>query len=133
MGKGEATHAGSQRRVLWSLEDYNEDVNAAADVFTMTAGAVALESALPSTVRVVGEGYVSALYDHTELAVAVGGDGLATFFENVEVCSAPGLGWRSGNGFVYSHASKHIRFVSCRFALRTAQQGIGVDNLPGRT
>eukprot|EP00752_Nemacystus_decipiens_P002581 g2416.t2 len=74
-----------RRRVLWSLQDYDEDVNAAADVFTTTAGAAALESALPSTVRVVGEGYVSVPYDHTELAAAVGGDGLATFFENVEV------------------------------------------------
>lgn len=61
-------------------------MNAASDVFAMTAGAAALESALPFTVRVVGEGYAPAAYDHTELAAAVGGDALATFFENVEVC-----------------------------------------------
>lgn len=83
--EGEQPPHERQRRVLWSLEDYDENVNAAADVFTMTAGGAALESALPSTVRVVGEGYVSVPYDHTELAAAVGGDGLATFFENVEV------------------------------------------------
>lgn len=85
-----------QRRVLWILQDYDEDVNAAADVFTVTAGAAALESALPSTVRVVGEGYASVPYDHTELAVAVGGDGLATFFENVEVRVCPAVFHRAG-------------------------------------
>lgn len=76
-----------QRRVLWTLQDYDEGVNAAADVFATTAGAAALESALPSTIRVVGEGYTPTPYDQTELAAAVGSDGLATFFENVEVRS----------------------------------------------
>lgn len=80
-----ALHA-YQRRTLWGPEDYEEDTNPTVDVFTMTAGAAALESALPFTVHVVGEGYAGVPYDHTELAPAVGGDGLATCFENVEVC-----------------------------------------------
>lgn len=74
-----------RRRKLWKLWDYDEAVNPGADTFTLTAGAAAFESAIPPTVRVVGEGYVSTPYDNTELAMAVGGDSLASFFENVEV------------------------------------------------
>lgn len=74
-----------QRRALFRLREYEGDMNPAADVFAITAGTAALESALPSTIRVVGGGYVGTPYDHTELATAVSGDGLATFFQNVQV------------------------------------------------
>ncbi|CAM9937546.1 unnamed protein product, partial [Ectocarpus sp. 8 AP-2014] len=55
------------------------------DTFTLTAGVAAFESALPSTVRVVGEGYESTRYDNIELAAAVGADSLVSFFNNVKV------------------------------------------------
>lgn len=74
-----------RRRKLWKLADYDEVVNPGADTFTLTAGGAAFESAIPPTVRVVGEGYASTPYDNTELAMAVGGDNLASFFEEVEV------------------------------------------------
>ncbi|CAM9394854.1 unnamed protein product, partial [Laminaria digitata] len=58
------------RRRLQSLSDYDDTVNPAADVFTLTAGAAAFESALSSTVRIVSEGYVSTNEDNVELTVA---------------------------------------------------------------
>ncbi|CAM9704645.1 unnamed protein product, partial [Ectocarpus fasciculatus] len=73
------------RRGLWSTSDYDEETNPGADTFTLTAGAVAFESALPPTVRVVAEGYESTRYDYTELAAAVGADSLSSFFDSVEV------------------------------------------------
>ncbi|CAM9145144.1 unnamed protein product [Ectocarpus sp. 8 AP-2014] len=74
-----------RRRGLWILSDYDEEENPGADTFTLTAGAVAFESALPPTVRVVAEGYESTQYDYTELAAAVGADSLVSFFDSVEV------------------------------------------------
>ncbi|CBJ26336.1 peroxinectin precursor [Ectocarpus siliculosus] len=73
------------RRGLWLTTDYDENTNPGADTFTLTAGVAAFESALPSTVRVVGEGYESTRYDNIELAAAVGADGLVSFFNNVKV------------------------------------------------
>eukprot|EP00904_Undaria_pinnatifida_P011027 jgi/Undpi1/7054/HiC_scaffold_21.g09528.m1 len=58
------------RRRLYSPDFYDQTTNAAADVFTLTAGAAAFESALPPTVRIVSEGYVSAAEDNIELMVA---------------------------------------------------------------
>ncbi|CAM9513650.1 unnamed protein product, partial [Ectocarpus sp. 13 AM-2016] len=73
------------RRGLWLTTDYDENINPGTDTFTLTAGAAAFESALPSTVRVVGEGYESTRYDNIELAAAVGADSLVSFFNNVKV------------------------------------------------
>ncbi|CAN0025010.1 unnamed protein product [Ectocarpus sp. 6 AP-2014] len=73
------------RRGLWLTTDYDESTNPGADTFTLTAGVAAFESALPSTVRVVGEGYESTRYDNIELAAAVGADSLVSFFNNVKV------------------------------------------------
>lgn len=72
-----------RRRRLYQESDYDESVNTAADVFVMTAGAVALESALPSTLRVVSEGYVSTDDDNIELTVAV--EDIAGLFERNSV------------------------------------------------
>lgn len=44
------------RRLYVSSDDYNTSINAAADVFTVTAGGAAFESALPGTVRIVSDG-----------------------------------------------------------------------------
>ncbi|CAM9150376.1 unnamed protein product [Ectocarpus sp. 12 AP-2014] len=74
-----------RRRGLWILSDYDEEENPGTDTFTLTAGAVAFESALPPNVRVVAEGYESTRYDNTELAAAVGADSLVSFFDGVEV------------------------------------------------
>ena len=71
------------RRRLYSLEDYDDTVNAGADVFTLTAGAAAFESALPSIVRIVSEGYVSADEDNVELIVAC--EDLAGLFDRNDV------------------------------------------------
>ena len=67
------------RRRLYELSDYDNTVNPAADVFTLIAGAAAFESALPSTVRIVSEGYVSVPEDHVELTFAC--EDLAGLFE----------------------------------------------------
>lgn len=61
------------------LSDYQADANPAADVFTMTVGAAAFESAVPSTVRIVSEGYIPTAYDRVELTVAR--ENMATLFE----------------------------------------------------
>ncbi|CAM9820602.1 unnamed protein product, partial [Ectocarpus sp. 4 AP-2014] len=58
------------RRLYITSSDYNTTINAAADVFTVTAGGAAFESALPGTVRIVSEGYVSNDDDNVELNVA---------------------------------------------------------------
>eukprot|EP00904_Undaria_pinnatifida_P011031 jgi/Undpi1/7058/HiC_scaffold_21.g09532.m1 len=60
----------AHRRRLYSPDFYDQTANAAADVFTLTAGATAFESALPSTVRIVSQGYVSVAEDNVELTVA---------------------------------------------------------------
>eukprot|EP00904_Undaria_pinnatifida_P011028 jgi/Undpi1/7055/HiC_scaffold_21.g09529.m1 len=60
----------AHRRRLYSPDFYDPTTNAAADVFTLTAGAAAFESALPPNVRIVSEGYVSAAEDNVELMVA---------------------------------------------------------------
>ncbi|CAN0184328.1 unnamed protein product [Scytosiphon promiscuus] len=83
--EGEWYSSGQRRRSLWSLTDYDETVNPGADTFTLTAGGAAFESAIPSTLRVVSEGYVATRYDNIELTKAVGGDNLASFFEDVEL------------------------------------------------
>ena len=71
------------RRRLYDLSDYDNTVNPAADVFTLTAGAAAFESALASTVRIVSEGYVSVAEDHVELTVAC--NDMAGLFERNDV------------------------------------------------
>lgn len=71
------------RRRLYSIGDYDDTANAAVDVFTLIAGAAAFESALPSNVRIVSEGYVSADEDNVELTVAC--EDLAGLFERNDV------------------------------------------------
>lgn len=68
--KGRRRRSRSKSRRLYVLADYEPDVNPAADVFALTMGAAAFESAIPSTVRVVSEGYIPTAYDRIELTVA---------------------------------------------------------------
>lgn len=70
-------------RRLYFLEDYDDTVNPAADVFALTAGAAALGSSLPSTVRIVSKGYVSVDEDNVELIVA--SEDIAGLFERNSV------------------------------------------------
>ena len=72
-----------RRRLAYSLSDYDNTIDPGADVFTLTAGAAAFESALPSTVRIVSEGYASVAEDHIELTVAC--EDLAGLFERNDV------------------------------------------------
>ena len=83
--EGELNHPRSppRTRSLQESASYDSTVNAAADVFTTTAGAAAFESALPSTVRIVSEGYLSTAYDGVELTVAR--EDLAGLVENNNV------------------------------------------------
>eukprot|EP00752_Nemacystus_decipiens_P001683 g1633.t1 len=60
----------SRRRLDTPGTDYNESVDASADVFVIAAGGAALESALPGTVRIVSEGYVSVDDDNIPLSTA---------------------------------------------------------------
>lgn len=71
--------AREERRSLWVIDDYDESVNAAADVLFTTVAGAAFESALPATVRVVSDDYSSAKEDYVELT-AVRED-MAGFFE----------------------------------------------------
>lgn len=71
------------RRRLFSAEDYDDTLNPAADVFVLTAGAAAFGSSLPSTLRIVSEGYVSVPEDNVELIVAR--EDLAGLFERNDV------------------------------------------------
>lgn len=68
-----STPSARQRRLYETAEHkhYNEIVDAGVDVFFTTAGAAALESAIPATVRIVSEGYISTGDDNIELTVAV--------------------------------------------------------------
>lgn len=59
-----------RQRRLYQEEDYDTSVNAAADVFVMTAGGAAFESALPPTVRIVSDGFISVDEDNVELTSA---------------------------------------------------------------
>lgn len=58
-------HGRARRKLQQSslFEQYNETVDAGTDVLVATAGYAALESALPSTVRIVSEGFVSTRSD----------------------------------------------------------------------
>lgn len=47
-------------QLLRRSECYDPTVNAGADVFALTAGTAAFESALPSTVRVLGDDFEPA-------------------------------------------------------------------------
>ena len=71
------------RRRLFSAADYDDTLNPAADVFVLTAGAAAFGSSLPSTVRIVSEGYASVDEDNVELIVA--SEDLAGLFERNDV------------------------------------------------
>lgn len=71
------------RRRLYSYEDYDDSINAAADVFALTIGTAAFESAIPAIVRIVSEGYVSTDDDMIELTVA--SDDIANLFERNDV------------------------------------------------
>lgn len=51
------------------FESYNGTVDAGTDVFVATAGYAALESALPSALRVVSEGYISTRSDSRYLCL----------------------------------------------------------------
>eukprot|EP00903_Cladosiphon_okamuranus_P015565 g14370.t1 len=64
----EETRVRRGRRLL--SQNYNASVDASADVFAITAGGAALESALPGTVRIVSEGYVSVDDDNIQLSAA---------------------------------------------------------------
>ncbi|CAM9558139.1 unnamed protein product [Pylaiella littoralis] len=64
------TAAGTPYRVRRLFANYNVSVNAAADVFIVTAGGAALESALPGTVRIVADGFVSVDDDNIGLNAA---------------------------------------------------------------
>lgn len=70
-------------RRLYSYEDYDDGINAAADVFALTTGTAAFESAIPATVRIVSEGYVSTDDDMIELTVA--SDDIPNLFERNDV------------------------------------------------
>lgn len=71
------------RRLEYTEDVYVDESNPGIDVFTLTAGAAALGSALPSTVRIVSEDYTSADDDHIELTVAMGD--IAGLFERNDV------------------------------------------------
>lgn len=62
--------AGLGRRRLADAANYNASADAGADVFTITAAGAAFESALPPTVRIVSEGYLSVAEDNVELTTA---------------------------------------------------------------
>lgn len=69
-GASKSTPPHDRHRRLYSLSNYEDSTNPAADVFTLTVGAAAFESALPSNLRIVSEGYVPTAYDGVELTVA---------------------------------------------------------------
>ena len=81
--RGMASPLEEDRRRLYSVDDYDGTMNTAADVFTLTAGGAVLESAIPATVRIVSEGYVSTDDDSIELTVASGD--MASLFERNKV------------------------------------------------
>lgn len=81
-GEGGAGPSGSRRR-LAGEGDYNSSVNPGADVFAITAGGAAFESALPPTVRIVSEGYISVSEDNIELTSAC--EDLGGLFERNDV------------------------------------------------
>lgn len=76
---GTASRPLPRQRQLYTLDDYREGVNPGADVFTLTAGAAALESTLPPIIRIVSEGYLSVDDDNIELIVAA--EDIAGLFE----------------------------------------------------
>lgn len=78
-----ASRSVKNRRYLYSYEDYDDSINAAADVFALTTGTAAFESAIPATVRIVSEGYISTDDDMVELTVA--SDDIANIFERNDV------------------------------------------------
>ncbi|CBJ27734.1 peroxidase [Ectocarpus siliculosus] len=59
-----------RRELLFTFDYYDDLLNPSADVFVTVAMTAAFESALPSTLRIVSEGYVATDYDHLELTVA---------------------------------------------------------------
>ncbi|CAM9946401.1 unnamed protein product, partial [Ectocarpus sp. 13 AM-2016] len=69
-----------RRELLFTFDYYDDTVDPSADVFVTVAMTAAFESALPSTLRILGEGYVATDYDHLELAVAA--DDIAGLFEH---------------------------------------------------
>lgn len=78
-----ASRRSLEKRRLYSADDYDEDADPSVDVFTLTAGAAALESALPATVRIVAEDYISVDDDNIELTVAT--EDIAGLFERNDV------------------------------------------------
>lgn len=71
------------RELLFSFEYYDGTLDPSVDVFTAVAMTAAFESALPSTLRIVGEGYVPTDYDNIELTAAA--DDIPGLLENNEV------------------------------------------------
>ncbi|CAB1101232.1 unnamed protein product [Ectocarpus sp. CCAP 1310/34] len=69
-----------RRELLFTFDYYDDTVDPSADVFVTVAMTAAFESALPSTLRIVGEGYVATDYDHLELTVAA--DDITGLFEH---------------------------------------------------
>lgn len=54
---GESTHQRSRALELLGASCYDPTVNGGVDVFALTAGKAAFDSAIPPVVRVLGEGY----------------------------------------------------------------------------
>ena len=73
----------NRRELLYTFESYDDTADPSADVFVAVAMTAAFESALPATLRIVGEGYVSTAYDHMLLSAAA--EDVPGLFEDNEI------------------------------------------------